>query len=131
MDKLSKVNPTDEHKKKRYNWNYINKAIDDLAVRIKKNNYIAIYGLPRGGLIPAVMLSHKLNLPLINNKSFVTSKILVVDDIIDSGNTIKEFKKLHGNFDLVTIHYKNCSTIYPTYYYEKIDKRVWAIYPWE
>ena len=131
MDKLSTVNATAKHKRKRYKFNYIKDAINNLAIRLPKNKYNSIYGIPRGGLIIAVLLSHKLNIPIIMDKSFINSKVLVVDDLVDSGNTIREFKKLHGNFDLVTIHYKNCSTIQPTYFYEEIDKKIWCIYPWE
>ena len=44
-------------------WKDIEDAVTSLAHRIKESGIeiTSIYGLPRGGLIPAVMLSHKLN----------------------------------------------------------------------
>ena len=60
----------------------------------------AIYGLPRGGLPIAVSLSHKLKLPLLMNyadrKLVTDKKILVVDDIADTGNTLKDFQNKHN-----------------------------------
>ncbi len=130
MDKISKINSTEKHKKKKYSWQYIEKAVNDLYLKIDKDKYVGIYGIPRGGLILAVMLSHKLNLPILTHENFMNSKILIVDDVSDSGNTIREHAKLYKN-DVVTIHCKSCSTLKPTYYYEDIDENEWIVYPWE
>jgi hypoxanthine phosphoribosyltransferase len=65
-------------------WDIIETLVDVLAMNIKKSEIDSIMGLPRGGLIPAVMLSHKLNLPLVFEP---TEKTLIVDDICDSGET--------------------------------------------
>ena len=48
-------------------WNKIEKAIDVIDEKIPKelkNQVRGIYGIPRGGLIPAVMLSHRLKIPI-------------------------------------------------------------------
>ena len=43
-------------------WENVDEAIEVLAKQIEDSNihYEVIYGLARGGLVPAVMLSHKL-----------------------------------------------------------------------
>ena len=92
----------------------------------------AIYGLPRGGLPIAVSLSHKLHLPLLMNyydRKVVTHKnILVVDDIADTGETLKDFDNRHNV--ICTFHYHAQSIIKPNFYCEeKGDK--WIVYPWE
>jgi len=75
---------------------YINKITDwvDQLQKYQGLELGAVYGLPRGGLPIAVSLSHKLNLPLLMDyydRKIVTDKqILVVDDIADTGNTLKE-----------------------------------------
>ena len=39
----------------------------------------SIYGIPRGGLIPAVMLSHKLNLPMVET---IGKNTLIIDEVL-------------------------------------------------
>jgi len=60
----------------------------------------SVYGIPRGGVILAVLLSHKLNLKYIDDIKKIDSNVLVVDDIFDSGNTINRFFK---NLNLINI----------------------------
>ena len=92
----------------------------------------AVYGLPRGGLPIAVSLSHKLNLPLLmdyyDRKIVTDKKIMVVDDIADTGNTLKDFQNKHNI--ICTFHYHKQSIVVPDYWiHEKGDK--WIVYPWE
>ena len=92
----------------------------------------AIYGLPRGGLPIAVSLSHKLDLPILMNyydrKLVTKKKILVVDDIADTGHTLKSFETPHNV--ICTIHYHQDSITRPDFFCtEKGDD--WIVYPWE
>ena len=50
-------------------WDEVDELVDRIATRITNefSNITHIYGIPRGGLIPAVMLSHKLGIPLTDN----------------------------------------------------------------
>lgn len=55
--------------------------------------YDFIYGIPQGGTIPATNLSQALNIPLITQIDGIDPKlILIVDDLVDSGNTLAKFK---------------------------------------
>jgi len=117
-------------------WEQYQHAIDKLVWYYKKSTRIpecgAVYGLPRGGLPIAVSLSHKLGLPLLMNyydRKIVTEKnILVVDDIADTGNTLKDFDNEHNI--LFTIHYHSQSITKPDFWmWDKKDK--WIVYPWE
>jgi len=66
------------------NKDYIKKNI------IKDNKYV--YGLPRGGLPLAVLISHIFGLKLLTQFSKEDLKhTVLVDDIYDSGNTIQRF----------------------------------------
>ena len=69
-------------------WELIDELTDKIATEVSRNykEIKFIYGIPRGGLIPAVILSHKLGIKLINE---VFSHTLVVDDIVDTGETMK------------------------------------------
>jgi len=90
-----------------------------------------ILGIPRGGLVLATMLSYRLDLPLhIAGEPISDSKILVVDDIADTGKTLKTVLKNLSHSIVLTMHYHQQSTIEPyAWLYEKKDE--WIVYPWE
>lgn len=115
-------------------WELIDDCVTDIAFHLKDTNkdFKGVYGIPRGGVILAVMLSHKLDLPYIENFNYVNSNILIIDDIADTGETLKKYKKhpLSEKSYIVTIHEHKQSIIKPDY--SVINKRdKWIVYPWE
>ena len=112
--------------KKRYiSWEEVETLVNILHDNILESgiNLIQIYGIPRGGLIPAIMLSHKMDIPITNNYF----NNLVIDDICDSGETLKPFKS-----PTAVLHYKpHTSIIEPTFYACKFESDDWIVYPWE
>lgn len=61
-------------------------------------------------------------------------KVLVVDDVSDSGNSlivVKRYIEEKGASEvkLATLHHKPWSKFMPDFYGEEVDK--WIIYPWE
>ena len=111
---------------------YIDLIVDWTKLGMSEPEIGAIYGLPRGGLPIAVSLSHKLGLPLLMNyydrKVVTNKKILVVDDIADTGKTLKDFD--NKNNVIVTFHYHKQSLVKPRFYCEDKDDK-WIVYPWE
>ena len=91
------------------------------------------------GLIPAVMLSHQLGIPMA--KGDIGPDTLIVDDICDSGETldkiVKKYQTLYSypfNLKTAVLHYKpHTSCFEPTYVQSKPIKFYddWIIYPWE
>lgn len=57
-----------------------------LINQTQSKQYSSIYGVPRGGVYVAIALSQILNLPIIE-KDDINQTTLVVDDLIDSGQT--------------------------------------------
>ena len=112
-------------------WSHIEDLVDILAEGVADNlediNYI--HGLSRGGLIPAVMLSHKLNIPYTNHPTTVHGKkVLIVDDIADSGETLKKW----NNYQTAVLHYKpHTSKSIPSIWAILHDTDHWIVYPWE
>jgi len=108
-------------------WDYIETAIDNIASQVKSSelNIQYIFGMPRGGLIPAVMLSHRLDIPLLRVGMVLNNKVLIIDDICDSGLTLHKY-----NLPTATIHTKLTASVQPTFHYEVVDKD-WIVYPWE
>lgn len=138
--------------------------VNFLAEKIKKSkvkfNYIV--ALSRGGLIPGVILSHKLNLRLVPitwstrdheekecncwvpediNNGY---KVLVVDDIIDSGEALRTMfddwqssvcnKLKTENIFVATLIYNKDQGIVPQFYANKISRKKvpeWFEFWWE
>jgi hypoxanthine phosphoribosyltransferase len=112
-------------------WGDIDALVNVLTIEIanKRFQIDSIAGLPRGGLIPAVMLSHKLNLPLVSEP---TRKTLIVDDICDSGETFLKLLKQHPFNLFACLHYKpHTSKFPPDIWAELYEVDNWLVYPWE
>lgn len=69
--------------------NLSNQLADKIMMRGRE--YKNIYPIPKNGLYVAVEMSKLLNLPVITDEQEITDETLIVDDIIDSGRTIKRF----------------------------------------
>jgi hypoxanthine phosphoribosyltransferase len=119
-------------KKRYYTHQQFEKDIKKISIEIRETEkllntkFVGIYAIPRGGLIPGVYLSHLLGLPLIWNKNKITKKILVVDEICDSGKTFSQF----DNGFTVCLHYKpTISNFKPDIWIR--TTREYIIYNWE
>lgn len=108
-------------------WDDIEKSVNNLCdkIRFDQPNIDSVHGIARGGLIPAVLISHKLGLPYVQA---VGKNTLVVDDICDTGVTLE---KGPGVYTAV-LHYKpHTSCFQPTMWSEIHEGNEWLIYPWE
>lgn len=110
-----------------FTWEDFDNAVEYLAKELRNQPFHSIYGPPRGGLPLAVSLSHKLDLTLVTHLEDVVSRTLVVDDICDSGLTMRRFV---GKCCIATIHMVEGCSPQPDYYY-KVREAEWVIYPWE
>ena len=113
-------------------WTDIETAVESLAYQIRQSGEEigAIVGLARGGLIPAVMLSHKLGIPLVSEDHEAEGYLLIVDDICDTGNTLEYYVKYEGTLT-ATIHHKQAAIVKPDFYYSLVPQDKWIVYPWE
>ena len=112
----------------------VNKLADQINTMEQKPFYL--YGVPRGGLIPATWLSHKTGIKYQQINSSQISKIadlshiLIVDDICDSGETIKKLKENFPKCQIATLYYKETAIDKPDIYGE-ISTYDWLYFPWE
>jgi len=138
-----------EVKQKDLGWSYIQYQIDKICNEISGRNFDVVVGISRGGLIPAVMISHRLKLPLLtmtvtlrDNLARVQSlkikkgeKALVVDDINDSGNTLtmisEFFKTRHIQASYAVLQNKLSSNFSVDYWGSLQDNDDWINFPWE
>ena len=136
----------------------VRNALNQIAERMSDDKWKpdVIMGINRGGCIPGVYLSHKLGIPhealdvrLRDHKAkpdlrnlekayAFQKKILIIDDINDTGETFNYIKNNFGGEDKV----RTASIIHNTpsnfkdldYYCYEIDKSVvpcWIVFPWE
>jgi len=122
--------------KKLYDWDWIEEQIDKIGEKLEafeKPQFIT--GVPRGGLIPAVLMSHKFDIPYIGLEAAKTlpgdlkKKILVIDDIADSGNTLAQIQR--HNFRTATLARRYSSSFTPTITGIDILDDHWLVFPWE
>ena len=143
------------------------KGIDNIAKQVIDSgwNPDIIVGIVRGGAIPAVYLSHKLKKTIqmvhwssrdshlaggnetnawLPEEINYGAKVLVVDDIVDGGDTIRELledwqKSIHRrlcteNIRIAALHYNIAQDVVVHYYDQTIDRNEdsrWVVYPWE
>ncbi len=124
-------------KKKYIKWKELDKQVSYLSKKIKNVDYVV--GIPRGGLILAVMMSHKLNIKHMTidhlekleefDLNINKKNILIVDDISDSGHTLKHYKK--QGYTTATLDVRNTTITKPDYYCNWLETTDWIVYPWE
>tara|TARA_B100000768_G_scaffold156126_1_gene153535 strand:- start:208 stop:750 length:543 start_codon:yes stop_codon:yes gene_type:complete len=108
-------------------WEDITSSVNNLCnqIPLELPNIDSVHGIPRGGLIPAVLISHKLGLPYVNA---IGPNTLVIDDIADTGVTLD---KGPGVYTAV-LHYKpHTSCFQPNLWSNTHKGDEWIIYPWE
>lgn len=114
-------------------WNEVDEFVNEVVQAYHGAPLSGVYGLPRGGLILAVMISNRLRIPMLTAPC---EHCLIVDDICDTGESLIHYAKDSSAeekpfWDIITMFYKeNELNIHPTIYkYKKEDK--WIVFPWE
>jgi hypoxanthine phosphoribosyltransferase len=147
---------TSEPVRRVISWDEYDELCSHIAAQIGEDVPDVIVGLTRGGLIPAVRLSHMFNVKLYTlNISLRDGKcssagfdwrrlqkyrnILVVDDINDSGSTLHEvYNQCYGREIMkpkfTALLSKSSSKFECDYSGELINKdkdNEWIVFPWE
>ncbi|MDR3021267.1 MAG: hypothetical protein LBU60_01105 [Clostridiales bacterium] len=138
--------------KKLYDYHLTWKDFDtlccNLTKQIQESDFCPeyIYGIPRGGLPLSVVLSNKLGVNMTFDcldKVKDNKKVLIVDDITDTGETlkrIKNFYQMQGKLNWIrfaTLLYRQDSALIPDYYGEILTNSIgnvdykWIVFPWE
>ena len=71
-----------------YDWQWVNTQVDNIGEKLEYSPLPKfVTGIPRGGLIPAILISHKFGIPYIGLEAAkalpggLKKDVLVVDDI--------------------------------------------------
>lgn len=140
--------------KTKISWSKYNMAVDKIAEHFKGTKFDVIVGLTRGGLISAVQLSHIMDTPMLpfnphllhsngdergNVKipisPVVVRRILIVDDISDTGKTFVKctrfFEKKGFTVSTAAVYINKKTTIFVPTYTIYDSQKCWVIFPWE
>lgn len=112
-----------------------------------------IIGIGRGGLIPATLLSHNLGIPMLSyhlnlrdhdrdkgyetshvvllNKVIGSKKVLLVDDINDTGETLTLLEERFPNTVSAVLIERSSSLHKATYVGTPFEGPNWIVFPWE
>lgn len=140
----------------KYTYSEFEKDCKKLIRRLKYSRirFNTIVGVAKGGLPLGVTLANKLKVPLIIisaksyngydrenlifNASFtrpIASPVLIVDDIVDSGQTLKAVTEYVSSLGIecktASLFYKERSVFKPTWYCKRVGDNVWVKFPWE
>ena len=137
-------------------------GVEAIAAAIESDSWhpSLLVGVGRGGLAPAVYLSHRIDLPLVSidhsariasfgqaliavlaERARAGDNLLFVEDINDSGRTIGEIRAalvalgaVDGNIRFAVLLDNSRSTNRIDYRFRTIDRSVdkdWFVFPWE
>lgn len=105
-------------------WKEIGELIEKLAESVE-GDFDGVYGIPRGGVVIATVLSHRLKIPFLEKP---TKNSLIVDDISETGTTLKKYK----GKKYACLHSSTWTDVVPDFFVaKKRDKNSWIEYPWE
>jgi len=149
----------------RIDWPQYHSLIEQLAVQVYESNFAfdSLLCLARGGMRVGDVLSRLFKKPLavlaassyrdaagtsqgtLDIADFITStggalcgRLLLVDDMVDSGNTIARVRELLQQrfadireIRTAVLWYKNTSTVAPDFFVQHLPHNPWIIQPFE
>ncbi len=130
-------------------WERFLRDVETLGNALKGQGITKILAITKGGLIPAYFIAKILDIDYIDTacvssydeekqRDIQVKKIkgsrddgwLIIDDLVDSGATLRLVKQLYPKAITATLYIKKDSPFSPTYYVDAIDDG-WVIFPWE
>jgi xanthine phosphoribosyltransferase len=142
------VTISDSAKNYEVSWREIDKLVNTLAEQVKGKGYDRIIGVARGGCVPAVMLSNRLDISYeqivwqtrdgknqevqkLREMRDAGGKTLIVDDLIDSGLTVTQLKSIAPHFDVAVLYAKTDTKLVDYVAKPMYDDARWLAFPWE
>ena len=137
-------------------WQTFHKACKKLAQIIPLEQYDGLVAVTRGGLVPAAILSSELDIRmvetigvqsyrgrqqsklelvkpayLLESEQIEPQRWLFVEDLVDTGSTIKFLKQYYPRADFACVYAKPKSAELVKYSVEQVAQDIWIDFPWE
>ena len=105
-------------------WQQFDAAVEHIAATCADASTCGVHGIPRGGLVLAVALSHRLELPLLAQPQ---PGCLLVDDVYETGRTLAPYQGIEAHVVVWM------SKVRPTWWsaVEVVSSSEWLVFPWE
>jgi xanthine phosphoribosyltransferase len=133
--------------------NQIRQASIELAKKIREHEYQGLIAITRGGLAPTLYLSEQLVIKDIRTISIssygddgkqghfkITHKpdlanggkgYLFIDDLVDSGKTLKLIRSLYPNASFAVLYAKPDGKDTTDFFAVEVPQHEWLVFPWE
>lgn len=138
-------------------WDEVQSLSDELSEKIKAHcddlSSATLVAVSRGGLVPTQLISYKLNIKdirIMKLSSYTNSNersqikdtstdrlfdgrcVYVIDDLADSGETIRYIRQNYPTSNICTMLIKTCCKEKPDITTSKvIDGNTWLVFPWD
>lgn len=140
-------------------WDTVRQDAFALAVKLGfKGRWSGIVAVTRGGLIPAALLAHRLNIKIVDTFCIATyadvgvqeakptvlkgihegwgtqlgfRDLLIVDDLVDHGTTAKTVKEFLPGAHFACLYAKPEGKAQADTYVREYDQEQWIDLPWE
>ncbi|MEN3160077.1 xanthine phosphoribosyltransferase [Alkalimonas sp. NCh-2] len=139
------------HKMFYVSWEAFHRASRELAAKLLTGRFERILAVSRGGLVPATILARELNIRLLDTICIVSyqhdqqgelsvvkgcdwpddAKLLIVDDLVDTGETAKVLKQQFPQATLATVYAKPQGKPLVDVYVTDIEQDTWIQLPWD
>lgn len=135
-------------------WEELHRATRELARRqLPAEQWQGIIAVSRGGLVPAAIIARELNIRVVDSvcvssydhqtqrdnaiimKDALVSEdgagFLVVDDLVDTGNTLKLLKKRFPKAKFITVYGKPEGLNLVDDFEAELSQDTWIHFPWD
>jgi xanthine phosphoribosyltransferase len=132
-------------------WKDICIVTEKLSIILKQaGQWDRLIAVTRGGLIPAGLLAHHLNIKrieTINVESYADTTqgtvnflrtlehtdapCLVIDELVDTGKTLAAIRKILPNAVMATLYAKPLGKPFVDFFVEEVPQETWLCFPWE
>jgi len=132
-------------------WQELHRDAKALAWRMSElGNFTAVVAITRGGLVPAAIVARELDMRLIDTICVSTydhmtqgavkvlkapsgdgTGLLVVDDLVDTGATLREVRKLLPKAHYATVYAKPAGRPLVDSYITEVSQETWIHFPWD
>lgn len=132
-------------------WDSFQKDTLSLVRKIRElGEFDSILSVARGGLVPTCIIATELDIRKIDVVSIESYKdkekgdhiihkhshldderILVIDDLSDSGDTLRLIKTQYPNAVVATVYVKPAGIDAVDLYIKEVKQEKWIVFPWE
>ena len=138
-------------------WDQFHRDSRALAWRLASEGpFAAVVSITRGGLVPAAIVARELNIRVVETISIAsydhqdqsglrvlkpiaadilasaaTTKLLVIDDLVDTGKTMKLVREILPKAHVATVYAKPLGRPLVDTFITEVSQDTWIYFPWD